>query len=421
MGQHIMGQLIVIIIVVIDLASHPVALSGTMERASDFIVIDLAVPGPRYGPLPALAREWADIAREQNALEQRRASERAELRGERLRLEYQLSRVFAELLGNFGRPGAHPPAPRARTVPRFFFFIMINMAASGADGDFSAVAAVLDSPLETASGVLAACDRILHLGEQLVLPKVVRARLLIAIRDQQTTATDHLLLERLWDTLGAVQHAATAAPRGAKPRAGGAPECAARLCDGDDTGLKLAIVYDSFARPPPRGLPDSAAEAPAPEAPVAQVEVRASVEAAAVAAAASPATGRAPLGAAVVAAAASPVTGITLVSLGDAPRGNLAPTSGISLLSLGGAPANAAASPANAAASPRKDSTQWQPGEDVRGFIGGGRYRGAILPQTQVVLMNAYLRLDRVPNKDKSRFRKLSGHWQTRARGQTSR
>ena len=130
MGQHIMGQLIVIIIVVIDLASHPVALSGshpvalsgTMERASDFIVIDLAVPGPRYGPLPALAREWADIAREQNALGQRRASERAELRGERLRLEYQLSRVFAELLGNFGRPGAHPPAPRARTVP--FFFII---------------------------------------------------------------------------------------------------------------------------------------------------------------------------------------------------------------------------------------------------------------------------------------------------------
>jgi hypothetical protein len=38
------------------------------------------------------------------------------------------------------------------------------MAASGADGDFSAVAAVLESPLETASGVLAACDRILHFG-----------------------------------------------------------------------------------------------------------------------------------------------------------------------------------------------------------------------------------------------------------------
>jgi hypothetical protein len=91
-----------------------------MELSSSFCVTDLASPGPRYGPLPAHAREWADIARDQNALEQRRASERAELRGERLRLEYQMSRVFAELLGIFGRLGAHPPAPRARTVPRFF-------------------------------------------------------------------------------------------------------------------------------------------------------------------------------------------------------------------------------------------------------------------------------------------------------------
>ena len=88
-----------------------------MELSSSFCVTDSASPGPRYGPLPAHAREWADIARDQNALEQRRASERAELAEERQRLEYQMNRVFAEFLGIYGRRAAPPRAPRAKTVP----------------------------------------------------------------------------------------------------------------------------------------------------------------------------------------------------------------------------------------------------------------------------------------------------------------
>jgi hypothetical protein len=66
-----------------------------MELSSSF-----SFPGPRYGPLPAHAREWADIRRDQNAMGERRAAELAE---ERRRHEYQMSRVFAELLRIFGR------------------------------------------------------------------------------------------------------------------------------------------------------------------------------------------------------------------------------------------------------------------------------------------------------------------------------
>ena len=74
---------------------------------------------------------------------------------------------------------------------------------------------------------------------------------------------------------------------------------------------------------------------------------------------------------------------------------------GMSLEPLGSAPAAAPASRLPGA--PR-----WQPGVNVRGFIGRGRGGfGAIQAQTKVVLVNAYIRLDSLPTKDRQVLRKV--------------
>ena len=257
------------------------------------------------------------------------------------------------------------------------------MAAPGAGVDFAAVAAALEDPLCSTNDALAACHRILLLGEHFKLPRAAKARLLKAIAGRRGTERDKLLLERFADCERAVQGAA-ATPATAPPVAGGGPEVATSSLDSDDAGRKLACLYDSFAAP----LPAASAAAPA-------VVAACPVPAAPIPAAPAPAA---------VAAAGSPSPGMALAPLGDGQgRAGGASAGAMSLAPLGGAPA--------AAPAPRlPGAPEWQPGENVRGFIGRGRGGyGALQAQTRVVLANAHIRLARIPAAQRAPFRKLLG------------
>ena len=257
------------------------------------------------------------------------------------------------------------------------------MAAPGAGVDFAAVAAALEDPLGSTKDALAACDRILLLLGHFELPRAAKARLLKAIKGCRGTESDKLLLERFADCERAVQGAA-ATPATAPPVAGGGPEVATSSLDSDDVGRKLACVYDSFAAP----LPAASAAAPA-------VVAACPVPAAPIPAAPAPAA---------VAAAGSPSPGMALAPLGDGQgRAGGASAGAMSLAPLGGAPA--------AAPAPRlPGAPEWQPGENVRGFIGRGRGGyGALQAQTRVVLANAHIRLARIPAAQRAPFRKLLG------------
>ena len=258
------------------------------------------------------------------------------------------------------------------------------MAAPGAGVDFAAVAAALEDPLGSTQDALAACDRILLLGGHFKLPRAAKARLLKAIAGRRGTASDKLLLERFADCERAVQGAAVT-PATAPPVAGGGPEVATSALDSDDAGRRLACLYDSFAAP----LPAASAAAPA------VVVAACPVPAAPIPAAPAPAA---------VAAAGSPSPGMALAPLGDGQgRAGGASAGAMSLAPLGGAPA--------AAPAPRlPGAPEWQPGENVRGFIGRGRGGyGALQAQTRVVLANAHIRLARIPAAQRAPFRKLLG------------
>ena len=92
----------------------------------------------------------------------------------------------------------------------------------------------------------------MSLGEHFALPKAARTRLLKALEGHRCKTSDKLLLERVGDCERAIQRATATAGAGAPPVAGGARLVATTLCDTDETGRKLAIVYEAFAEPLPR-------------------------------------------------------------------------------------------------------------------------------------------------------------------------
>ena len=137
--------------------------------------------------------------------------------------------------------------------------MVVGAAPVAGDDDFSVVATALESALVTARDALAACDQILRLGEHFSLPKRARTRLLNALEGHRSTTSDKLLLERIVECERALHRATATAGARAPPVAGGARLVATSLCDIDEAGRKLAIVYEAFAQP----LPHAGVAAPA--------------------------------------------------------------------------------------------------------------------------------------------------------------
>ena len=248
--------------------------------------------------------------------------------------------------------------------------------------EWTAVAAVLQDPIATTRDYVAACDQVCKLARKSAAPKGVRE----AVSRLIATASDKALIEGL----GACKEAIGRA----KLETGGppaAPWVLAFVCDSDENGRKLAFAYDYIADPPDPTAEEVEQLAPAPaQQPAEQAEQAPAPDAmlavAAGSAAPTPAHGLKLLPMPVVAAGAA-APRITLMSFADAPRqpdttGKLGKTG--------------------------KGKRAWAPGENVVGFIGRSRAgKCALQPQTQVVIVNACHRLDRLPVKRRALLRQL--------------